>query len=42
MGSQEEEEIKMWAASVNLNPKQGTHTVNGEVILPRYVWHSYR
>lgn len=40
MGSQEEEEIKVWAASVNLNLKQGAHTVNGDVILPAYVWHT--
>lgn len=42
MGCQEEEEIKTWATSVNLNLKQGSHTVNRDVILPCYVWHRYR
>lgn len=42
MECQEEEEIKAWDTSVNLNLKQGPPTVNGDVILPRYVWHRYR
>ena len=41
-GSQEEEDIKVWDESVNLSLKQGAHTVNEDVILPCYVWHSYR
>lgn len=40
MGSQEKEEIQVWALSVNLNLKQEAHTVNGDVILPLHVWHS--
>ena len=41
MGSQEEEEMKVWwAVSVNLNRKQGDHTMNGDVILLPYAWRS--
>lgn len=40
MGCQEEEEVKVWwAVAVNLNLKQGDHTVNGDVILPPNAWH---